>query len=167
MLATIENARTANRPTMHPLQDIPLDDGLVEGTFWPLLPEAEYLATYTHHDTKWVFNTAKVFVHFKVVEPGEHYGRRIYRPYRAKALIGKPGKNGRFKLVPRSELFLTMCRLDEGKQRPDRISLRRLQNVLIRITVRTVTKDYKQRPLPESLLYSVVDELLFVEAGSL
>ncbi len=153
-------------PTMHTLQDIPLDDGLVEGAYPPLLPEGEYLATYTHHWTAWVFNTAKVFVHFKLVEQGEHYGKQLYRPYRAKELIGKAGKNGRFKLAPRSDLYLMVCRLYEPQVRPDRISLRCLKDVLLRVSIRTVRKDSKQRPLPACLHYSVVDELVCIEAGN-
>lgn len=105
-------------------------------------------------------------MHFELVEPGEHYGKQLYRPYRAKELIGKAGKNGRFKLVPRSEWYLMVCRLYEPQIRPDRISLRRLKNVLIRVSVRTVRKDYKQRPLLACLHYSVVDELVCIEAGN-
>ena len=51
--------------------------------------------------------------------------------------------------------------------RQDRIRLRALGKVLLRATTRTVKTDYRQRPSPEVLHYSVVDELVAIEAGEL
>jgi hypothetical protein len=65
----------------------------------------------------------------------------LFAAYRASELIGKPGKNGRFKLKRRSELYLTLCWLyQERKLRPDRMSLRDLKRLVLRVTVRTVAK---------------------------
>ncbi len=147
-------------------REIPLDDVLLDGRQWPLLPEGEYLVAYTLHETAVVFTTPKVFVHLRIVNPGPYFDQRLFRPYRTTELIGKPGKNGRFTLKHRSELYLTMCWLYQARKlRPDRMSLRDLNRLVLRVTVRTVTKDYKQRPLPESLHYSVVDLIKGIEAG--
>ncbi len=146
-----------------PIQ-IPLDDVLIDGHTWPLLPEGEYLVAYTHHETALVFRTPKVFVHFRIVEPGPYFDTRLFRAYRTAESIGQLGKNGRFKLKPRSELYLTMCWLYQAQKiRPDRVSLRDLKQLRLRATVRTVNKDYKQRPLPENLHYSVLDEIKGIE----
>ena len=134
----------------------------------PLIPEGEYLITYKYHETATVFTTSKVFAYFDIVEQGPHLGIRLYRPFRVRELIGKPRKNGRFKLGKRHELFLELCRLDERgiRLRPDRLSLHVLKNTVIRATIRTVTTDYKQRPLPKRLRYSVIGEFKGVEVGT-
>src|SRR5215212_10182885 len=87
------------------LKGVPLDDVLLDAREWPLLPEGEYLVAYTHHETALVFKTPKVFVHCRIAEPGPYLNQRLFAPYRANALIGWPGKNGRFKLKHRSELY--------------------------------------------------------------
>lgn len=149
-------------------KEVPLDDVLVDGEDWPCIPAGFYLAQYTHHDTATVFSTSKVFLHFKIVEPGPYFGVRLYRAYRASDLVGRPGRNGRFRLKKRSELYLTMCWLYEGRNlRPDRVSLRDLKNVMLRVSTRIVERDYKQRPLPEALRYSVVDEIKGIEVGNI
>lgn len=133
----------------------------------PLLPEREFVVSYLHHETAFLFRTAKVFVHFRIVEEGEYHGLRVYRAYRAHELIGRPRKWGRFKLRQSSELYRTFVRLSGTRERPDRVSLQRFKGTLIRASVRTVIHDAKQRPLPEALQYSVLDELVSMEAGSL
>jgi hypothetical protein len=148
-------------------KEVPLDDVLLEGRKWPLLREGEYLVVYTHHETAIVFNTPKVFLHFRINEPGPYLNERLYGAYRASELMGRPGKNGRFKLKHRSELYLTMCWLYQARKlRSDRMSLRDLKRLGLRASIRTVTKDYKQRPLPECELYSVVDAIKRIEVGA-
>lgn len=148
--------------------ELELDDILIEGGALPLVPPGEYSAQYIRHETKMVFGTPKVFIWFKIVEPGQAFGKDLYRPFRVKALVGKPGRNGRIKLGRQSELFLVLCQLYEHRQmRPDRISLRDLQNVILRVKVRTVDRDYKQRPRPEMTKYSVVGDILGVDVGRL
>ena len=143
------------------------EDFIVDEPNAPLIPEGVYTASYTHHETATIW-TAKVFVWFRLVELGPHQGVMLYRPYRAKELLGPAGRNGHFRLHQRSELYLALCRLSESRYiRPDRISLRMLKRVLLRVTVRTVLKDYKQRPLPALSHYSVVDKLLDVEVGDI
>jgi len=144
---------------------IQLNESLLKGDVWPLLPDGKYLVNYMHHETKKVFRTSKVFVHFKIVEPGEYMGVHLFRAYRVSEIIGKEGKNGRFRLISRTDLFLTLCNLSNKKLRPDQISIRPLKNSIILASVRTVIKDYNQRALAECLRYSVVDELISIEAG--
>lgn len=146
---------------------IQLNESLLKDDVWPLIPEGHYLVSYSHHETKRLFKTPKVFVHFKIVDQGPYFGIQIFRAYRVNEIVGKERKNGRFKLKSRSELFLALCGLHDRKLRPDQISIRPLKNSLIKASVRTVSKDYKQRTLPECLRYSVVDKLIGLEVGSL
>lgn len=144
-----------------------LDDLIVEGNAWPLMPDGEYVMQYLYHETVIAFRAPKVILHMQIVQPGEHYGKRLIRAYRVKELIGRPRKWGRFKLTRHQELFLTFARLYDKRLRHDRFSLRALTKVLLRATTRTVTTDYRQRLSPEVLYYSVVDELVSIEAGEL
>ena len=116
-----------------------LDDVIVEGNVWPLVPDNEYVMRCLYHETLVAFRTPKVILHMQIVEPGQHHGNRLIRPYRVKKLIGRQGKGGRFKLTRHQELFLTLARLYDKRLRHDRFSLRALTKVLLRATTRTVT----------------------------
>ena len=164
----MESAPENCPPIRHDLKSVPdPPEIVVEDVDQPLIPAGDYQAKYLRHETALVFGkTSKVYVHFEIVDPGQHNGTKLYRAFRVTALIGKPRRNGRFKLKRRSDLFLTLCRLFDGKHRPDQVSLTRLRNLVLKISVRTVTKDYNQRPLPEMLHYSVVDEIKEIVAGN-
>ncbi len=156
--------RGRGRPKPHAVS---LDDILVEGDQYPLVPDGEYVARFLLHETAVVFRTPKVFLHFELVDFGRYFKTQLWQAYRVRRLIGTPGKGGRFALGRRSELFLDLARLYDKSIRPDRISLSSLKDVLLRVRTRTVTTDYKQRPLPEHLHYSVIDSIMGVEIGSL
>src|SRR5262249_13741134 len=101
----------------------------------------------------------KIYLHFRLVCPGEHYGKELYRAYSVKKLIGKPGKNGRVKLTKHFLLFKTLCKVLDFKARPDRISVQGLRGRVLRITTRTVKKDYRQAEHAQFCWYSVVDDI--------
>lgn len=126
----------------------------------PRVPDGDYLAHLVYHETAFAFKAPKVYLWFKLIDYGEHFEKMLYRPYRVKSLKGKPGRNGRFVLTKGGDLLKMILRvLQHGPKRPDRVSLSDLKNRAIRIRTRTVKADYLQRPLPEALWYSVVDEV--------
>jgi len=131
----------------------------------PLIPPGRYQAVYQHHETALFSKPPRVYVHFRIVG-GEHDGARLYRAYRVERLNGRGRKNGTFKVRHTSELFRQFVRVTGGSERPDRIALSRLRSCVLLVSVRTVETDYRQRALPEALRYSVVDEMLSVEAGT-
>lgn len=130
-----------------------------------LIPDGVYQAVYSHHETSAVFRSAKVFLHFRIVDLGPAFEKVVYRPYGAKRLEGKPGRGGRFRLSPRSELLLMLCRVLGVRARPDRISPSWLKGLLVEIRTRTVTTDFRQRPLADFMRYSVVDDVIRVIGG--
>jgi hypothetical protein len=144
----------------------PRDDDIeIEGEIPPLVPEGEYLACFIRCETKRRFKGLKAFLYFRIQDIGDHYGTVLYRSYHVVDAGGKKGRR-RFKLKPRSQLFLDLCGLYGTHQRPDRVSVNGLRSMLLRVHVHTVVEDYLQRPLPESLQYSVIDELICHEAGT-
>jgi hypothetical protein len=131
----------------------------------PLVPDNEYQAVFVHYETAYIFRCPKVILWFKIVEPGEHFGKMVFRPYRVKAIKGKPRRGGGIVLRRGSDCFKMLCRVLDLKLRPDRISLNGLRECVLRIRTRTVTKDYAQDSLPDWLQYSVVDDILRKETG--
>ena len=126
----------------------------------PLLREGEYRAVLTSHETAIVFRAPKVFLHFRIIDPGEWFGAMLYRAYRVKSLAGRPSKNGGFKVTRGGDLFEMLCRVLDIRSRPDRVSVAPLRGIVLKVKVRTVTHDYQQRPLREWLRYSVVADVL-------
>ena len=126
--------------------------GIVEGDANPLLPEATYRAVFVRSTTMVVrmFGSApKVFLDFRIVDPGEAFGVIVSRLYRVKALSSKPGRNGTFRLGKRSELYLALSRLTSARLRPDRISVKELlRGRVLLVRVRTVKTDYQHARCP-------------------
>lgn len=156
------------------LNVVELADGDIEGTAWPLIPNGIYLAQYVKHvciEMACFKGAPKVFVQFRIVDPGEHFGKILYRAYRVKAIrsdgrkSGSPIVGGRFIVGRRSELLKDYCQAMETRSRPDRISLRALKHLIVKIRTRTVIRDGKQKSLPPALHYSVVDEIICKEVG--
>ena len=139
--------------------------GVIEGKAWPLIPSGIYQAVFMHHETAVAFNVPRVYLHMKLVTPGEHYGQVLYRAYRVKSTSGRNRKGAAFKVSLRSDYVREMAIL-LNLQRLDRISPLALKNKIIRVRVDEVIKDHKQREMPKALRYSVIRELLSVEAGS-
>jgi hypothetical protein len=144
------------------LQSPPFEDDdacmLVEG-HKPKIPDGDYQARFLWHDTALLFvRSPKVVMHFEICE-GPYAQTRLSRYYRVKHLIGKVGRNGRFKLAAGGDLYRTLVRLQDVKTRPDRISIRPLRSMLFRIGVRTVDRDREGRPLAEGAQYSVIATL--------
>lgn len=135
----------------------------VEG--WPLIPPGEYLLSYQRYELAFMFNTAKLFAHFKIAE-GEYQGTRLYGAYRVKSIKKKTKRGGQFTLSKTHKLFIQLAGLDDKAIRPDRPSLDMLKGCLIRGRVVTVKGPNPNKPRPEAAHYSRVDELLAIEAGS-
>jgi hypothetical protein len=128
----------------------------------PKIPDGIYEGVYTRWDSQVVFKCPKVFVYFRITELGQYHGLELYRPYRAHAL-SKTGKSAKFMLKPRSEFLRMLRRIGGENIRRDRASLSVLAGKVLKLKVRTVTKDYRQRDLPEHDQYSVIEEIMFFE----
>jgi len=130
----------------------------------PLIPAGEYEAVYLRHSTAFIFNSAKVFVHFRI-SGGEHNGATLFRAYRVKSITGRPRKGGAFKVRHSHDLYRQFVRVVGCRERPDRINLARLRGCLLKVSVVTVTKNSRQKALLPALQYSRVDEMLSCEVG--
>ena len=106
-----------------------------------------------------VFMAGKCFLHFEIVQPGEHMGTRLFRAFRVRKLVGRPGKGGKFIPHAGGDLYALLCRLLDVKLRTDRITLRPLRSMLFKVKTRTVTTNHKQEARPEQSRYSTIQEI--------
>ncbi len=135
---------------------------------WPLLPDATYLTRYVRTEVtslRMFRGATRAFVHFQIVEPGSWHGTRLYGAWPVKSCIS--GGKTRLTVSPRSDLHIMLCRVLGNRVRQDRISFAPLRGCVLRVKTRTVRKNFRQRLLPECLQYSVVDDILSIEAGAI
>ena len=125
----------------------------------PRLPNGIYEAQCIRFDNRFSCGKAKkLFLHFKIVEPGEHHGKEIFEAFNMPY-------NGRIKQG--SKYFKTWCMVN-GWNRPSRnakLSARLFVKKIFKVKTRTVKPEHNKQPMPESFWYSVVDEILEVVAG--
>lgn len=121
------------------------DEGL------PLVPPGEYLATYVRHAGVTVFGCPKVRVDMRLIEHPEIV---LSRWYQVSDFRGGRVKAGRHSAIVR-ELSAVLGR----RVRCDRLPLSGLQGAIVRIVVRTVTCDYRQRRLADINKYSSIDAI--------
>lgn len=136
---------------------------VVEG-LRPLIPPGVYQLAYIDHYTTLFRKAVKVVMRFRVVDQGEYFGVVLERFYNAKRLIGKAGKNGRFKIGPSSDLLREFCSVAAGRvTRLDRLPLSAMKNWIIKGEVHTVEQSWRQEEIPQCARYSVIRKLIGVE----
>jgi len=151
----------AAKPKLHLVEEAEGPVGSVDGA--QLIREGNYSAVFVRCTTislKMFGGACRLILDLRIVDPGEAFGTIICKFYRLKRLTSKPGRNGSFVVGKRAEVFLTLSRLTPHKLRPDRLSPKEvLRGHILAVKVRTVTTDYRGRPLAPALHYSVVDEI--------
>lgn len=146
------------------------DDGDIEvegEVTWPLLPDGEYTAKFLKQDVvslKMFRGATRLFAHFEILDLGPHRGTHVYGAWPVLATVAN-GKR-RTSVKPKSNLNIMLCRVLGHRVRPARISLHSLRGCVLRIRTRTVKKNFHQKILPPFMRYSVVDEILCIEAGA-
>lgn len=132
-----------------------------EGDVW--VPDGLYELGFVEWRTARMFNRGKLILEFRIVTPGKYFAVVLRRYYNVEPI--KPlGRYGRFKGSRSSDFVREHSALFGKPRRHDRISMRDYESVVIRGRVRTVGKA-RGRRIPDAVRYSVVSELLRVEAG--
>lgn len=128
----------------------------------PKIPEGVYEGVFVKHEIATVFKCQKIFVYFRITQLGPYYGLELFRAYRVNTQT-RPGKSAKLILKPRSELLRMIQHISGENIRRDRASLSVLKGKILRLKVRTVTKDYRQRDLPEFNQYSVIEDITCID----
>jgi hypothetical protein len=127
--------------------------------YWPFLPDGSYQAQCIRYDEKFLMGKSrKLFLSFRIVDPGEHHGLEIFQayniPYDRKT---KPG----------SKYYKTWV-IVNGYRKPSRnaqMSPRLFVNKIFRVKTRTVKPLHNGKPMPQHFWYSVVDYIIEIVAG--
>ncbi len=131
----------------------------------PLIKPGEYPLGFDYHQTAWLFNQPKLILLFTVLSEGDYHGVKLKRFYNVRSLIGKPGREGKYKPSGwSSDLIREYANLfGSVPDRLDRFSLKPFNNVVITGEVKTVRLDSKKREIPECVQYSVIERLIKAE----
>ncbi len=132
----------------------------------PALIEAgTYELRFDYHATCVMFGRApKLACWFTVVTMGPYFNTvKLARFYNVRRLIGRPARNGRFKAGWGCNFVREYGRLFRLPSRLDRIGMSEFGRHVILAKVRTVTHGADQRPIPDGLQYSVIDELIGIK----
>ena len=133
----------------------------------PLIKPGEYSLGFDHHETQRLWNQAKLILWFTVLSDGDYHGIKLRRFYNVRSLIGKAGKNGKYRPSGwNSDLIREYAELFGSipDDRLDRFSLNPFKKVIITGEVKTVSRDSKKRGIPECVQYSVIERLIKAEA---
>lgn len=148
-------------PKLELVSDTPIK---VVGEKPPLIEAGKYDFIY---DKRWLGylygKKPKLMMVFRVVSIGPAFGKKLYRCYNLKSLNKKRGD---FSVGRRTDFYYEYVSLFGHK--PDdigRISMTPFKDKIIKASVRTVETDYRKRVLPDAMKYSVIKELISVEAG--
>ncbi len=132
------------------------EDPLCGSDYRPLLRNGTYEAQCFKYDSKFCFGkTRKLFLHFKIIQPGEYFGEAIFMafniPYDRKISQG-------------SKYYKTWVHVN-GWRKPSRnakMSPKLFLNRICRVRTRTVKPTVNGQKMPKDFWYSVVDTIVEV-----
>jgi len=141
------------------------DMGIITDEKPPLIKPGIYDLSFVGFKTALMFSRAqKLIMQFRVITLGEFFDVDLYRYFNVQGFCGKPGKNGRFKVGWKSDFAREYAALfGELPKRPDRFSMSRFNEKIIRGRVSTVKVGSRQRKLHKVCQYSVINELIEVK----
>ena len=134
----------------------------------PLIKPGRYKLAYIRHETVMLYGkAAKLVVWFRIVTFGPHFETILPRWYNVKYLVGKQGKNGRFKVGHKSDFLREYLNCFEDqfakKGRLDRIPVSNFKGVILKGEVRTVKRNSSGHNIHNLLKYSVNSRFIGAE----
>lgn len=142
-------------------QSVPESFAELDGPRPALVTPGVYELRFDYHETMVLFGRAsKLVLWFTVISMGPYFDCvRLPRFYNVKRIIGRPQRNGRFKVGFGSDFIREYARLFPAPGRLDRIPMSAFSSHIILGRARTVIRGSDQSDIPEMLQYSVLDEL--------
>jgi len=130
--------------------------------FEPCIPSGKYRLAFDYFETAKMFNHDKLVLSFKVIDFGDAFETPLKRFYNVDHLKGKPQKNGNFKATKGGDFMIEYLTVFPNyvPSRLDRINMEVFKDKVIIGKVKTVTKNNRQRQLPEPMQYSVIEQLI-------
>ncbi len=127
----------------------------VRGRFCDLVNIAPgvYEATYVGHSVRKLFGTGKLGILFRIIQPGEAFEKTVPLWYPVRLLQKPHFSCGRHSKLARDWRLL----FRRGADRWDRLPVTALKGIIVRVRVKTVTRDYQQQPLDLVNQYSAAE----------
>ena len=146
-----------------PAKVVQLNQSFSDDEALVFVPPGNYEFACIGYETKRIFNTEKLYMHFRIVTQGPDFGKILTRYYGV-TIIGKTGKSGRFSAGWKSDLMFEHVKLfGQLPKRKSEVPITPYKNNIIVGRVETVTKNRNQRSYPEPLQYSKIAELIRIE----
>lgn len=127
----------------------------------PRVPEGIYNLKYLYYETTVRFGP-KVVLWFEVVDENEYYGTRLARYYNILGFNGPQGRGGGFRVGPMSAFVREYIQVfeEDYDDADEDITPNEYKYRIVKGIVRTVTHGANRRPIPDSLQYSTISELI-------
>ena len=146
-----------------PAKVVQLNQSFSDDEALVFVPPGKYQLAYIGYETKWIFSAQKLYMHFRIVTQGPHFGKILTRYYGVQ-IIGNAGKSGRFSAGWKGDLMSEYVSLfNQLPKRKSEVPIKPYKNVVILGRVATVKKKRNQRSYPELLHHSKIAELIRVE----
>jgi len=125
-----------------------------------LIPSGSYEVGYTSHSA-WVFagKQPKLTINFRILTMGEHYEKPIRAFYNVKS-FKKRKRSPAINVGWSSDFMLDYSTCFEVPERTDRFNWDNFKKHILLAKVKSVRHNRKQRPLPNGLQYSIIDQLV-------
>lgn len=145
------------------------------GPEYSLIPEGSYQAKFLYHETSNIFTRkegkvrtgGKLYLWFEILPfySDEINGVRLFKSYNVASLIGKKGRNGKFRMTRGKWFVRDYERLIGRTKRRDRLSPRAFSNKIFLIKTKTVVNNQDHKEWCEESQYSVIEKIMEVIAG--
>ena len=118
----------------------------------PKIPEGEYTIGFLRAETGILRGKRRVFLWFRIVDPGEHVGKELY-------LCCPVPENGKFGMGSK---LVEAWRIAKGQwpTRRDRLSVNVFRGLYFRAAIKTVMKNQDGEERPVDQHYSKIDHLI-------
>lgn len=124
------------------------------------VPPGKYTVMFKECETGTFFGTPKIVLYFTIADSGRYHGVVLPKFYGAISVEKSTSKKAvKFTCGKRSNFIRDFARLFGLPRRLDRIPMTRFSEQPLVAAVRTVKRDYSQRPILDDLRYSVIDRL--------
>ena len=142
-----------------------MNEGVIVGDKPPLIPSGKYDLSFQYYETLKLFGgrALKLVLWFRVVTQGEYFEVILPRYYNVTGIIGKPSKEGNFKVGWKSSFVREYAALFGLPRRLDRLSMSKYKNHIIEGHTHVVQQSTTHRSIPKDVQYSVIDELIRVK----
>ena len=125
------------------------------------VPPGRYTACVESAQTAILFGgrAQKVILTYRILDYGPCFEKRVRGYYAVRHIVGKPRRNGRYSIGPRSRLIRDTAHMIDGRPPTDHFPIEKASKTIVEIELRIVTTA-DGKDLASSMQYVVVDHVV-------